>query len=446
MDYNQLIDKKISMEGKIADLRQVAGESTLTSEQAAEFNQLKEEYEALLVQIDNVKATDAAKAFNNKPVVKPEVPQVFNQKDDFNMDAKKGYQHRGDLAADVIKSVKTGQCSDRLNSYIKSTNTLKVGLDANGDILQANGAASTLVDGVEIIPDLITDVKEYGQGSGVREILDMFSPLSTDRKQVDYYINDDTYNVDGLVTQRIAEGGTLTAQNFNNKRKSFRLNKVAIFAQITEEDIQNVPLLESRYMRRAPQTLEVQKVQDIIAGTGVDQCIGFTSTQNTAAVTVTRAGNGSIAYSDIRNIEGRAKRGNAGGQWFYIVNENSLSQLMSIKDDRGALLWRANTNLGAIQEIMPGYLNGKPVIVSEDCPLLTEEGCLTYQNTFGYIFGQHTSDVRYAESMHFFFDKDMHALRWISQYGGQPVFTSAYTPRRSGAATLSHTVKLSATT
>ena len=382
----------------------------------------------------------------------PMAPSAYNQTDDFNNGKKKGYQSAGELAADVIAFSQWGTQSDRLSSYVKSTKSLKVKLDASGNIVQdfqqASGAASTLIDGVEMIPELLPEIKEYGVGSGVNEILEMFAPVNTGRTQVDYFINEDTYNVNGLVVARIKEGGQLSAQNFNNDRKMFRLYKVGIFAQITREDLQNIPLLESRYMRRAPQTINVQKVQDIIAGNGLAMPIGFNTDKNTAAVVVNRTADDDIQYADIRKMLPRVKRGNATGQGCWVTNENSIEALMGLKDDANRLLWRDNTNTGILGDLIPGTLGGYPVIISEDNPLLSERGCLTFQHTAGYIFGQHTEGTRYAESMHFFFDRDSQALRWLSQYGGQPVFQNPYNPRRATAQgstfKLSHTIRLNA--
>jgi hypothetical protein len=45
--------------------------------------------------------------------------------------------------------------------------------------------------------------------------------------------------------------------------------------------------------------------------------------------------------------------------------------------------------------------------------------------------------------MHFYFDSDEMAFRWLSQYGGRPAFKEAYTPRKGGE-DLSHFVMLDA--
>ncbi len=356
----------------------------------------------------------------------------------FDQMKNKGYECAGELLADHVASELYGAMpndnaegfrANRYQNYLDSQN-----------IKHAAGTASTLTDGLEIMPDLLPGVKEYGQGEGVDQVLQAFSPLSTSRKEVDIFINEDTYNFDGLVTARVSEGGTLTSQTFSNKLERFRLHKVGVFTKVTEEDLQNVPLLETRYMQRAPEVINTQKVIDIIAGDGAQKPIGFTSAQNTAAVSINRAGATAISNTDLANMDGRYKRQDGNG--LYFANQSCIPQLELLKDDSGALLWRPNRNDGLLDSSIHGTLKGRPLVISEDMEALGTKGDIALVNPAGYIFANHTSGTRFAQSMHFYFDADAMAFRWLAQYGGRPVFTSAYTPRNGS--TLSHFVMLNA--
>jgi hypothetical protein len=309
-------------------------------------------------------------------------------------------------------------------------------------IYHAAGTASTITDGLEVITDILPQRREYGKGTGVDEVMARFQPVNTARKEVGFFTNDDTYNVDGLVVTRIREGGTQSEQRFSNKFNRFRLYKVGVFARITEEDLQNVPLLQSRYADRAPATIEVQKVQDIIDGNGVGEPIGFTSDKNTAAIFTARAGGaGTITYPDLGRLEKQYFRKNGVG--LYFTNQSSLGQLTELADTNGRLLWKPSLDDGVTNSIIHGTLNGRPLIVSEDMPALADKGALALVNPAGYVFANHVSGVRFAQSMHFYFDSDEMAFRWLSQYGGRPAFKEAYTPRKGGE-DLSHFVMLDA--
>lgn len=361
----------------------------------------------------------------------------------YEQDKKLGFQCGGELLADAIAyaqhgSTLRGEKSDiefqnkRFERYLQSTDSFRID--------QAAGVASTLDDGIEIIPELLPGVREFGPGT-FDVIMQQFSPVRSARKEIDYYINEDKYNVDGLVVARVNEGGQLTPQKFTNKLERLRLFKVGVFAAITEEDLQNVPLLESRYMRRAPIVIGVQKVQDIIDGSGVQQPIGFVTDNNTAALKVARGVATTITYTDLANMEKQFWRTTGNG--VYFTNQSTLAQLVLLQDPSGALIWKENRNIGATAGPLHGTLNGRPLIVSEDMPQLGDVGDISLVNTDGYLFAEHTSGVRFAESLHFFFDTDKMALRWLSQYGGKPYFTKPYSPRKGGE-DLSHFVLLDA--
>jgi len=366
---------------------------------------------------------------------------VYGVKQD--TDKNLGYMCGGELLAEAINFAHSGVVlpgedykfrTERFERYLQSTDSIS--------IEQASGTASTLDDGIEIIPTLLPGIKERGPGT-FNPVLQMFQPIMSARKEIDFYINEDVYNIDGLVVQRVDEGGQLTAQKFTNKLERMRLYKVGVFAQITEEDLQNVPILESRYMNRAPLVIAIQKVTDIISGSGITTPIGFTTAANGARILSTRAVSNEIAFVDLSTMEKRYFRGGGGGNGVYFTNQSTLGQLMELTDTSGALIWKASRNDGVLGGPIHGTLMGRPLIVSEDLPALGSIGDLSLVNVEGYLFGEHTSGMRFAESMHFFFDTDKKALRWLTTYGGRPYFTKAYTPRNGGE-DLSHFVLLNA--
>ena len=419
---------------------------------ADNWDSLKKSKARLTAKIEQLEAQESARqeqeelanlATTPAPKVAPQqgTSHVTGMTEGFATMENMGYSSAGELALDHINQELYGvQLNDSADGF--KARRYKHYCDAQS-IHHAAGTASTLTDGLEILPDLLPGIREYGQGVGVSEVMDAFSPISTNRKEVDYFINEDTYNVDGLTVTRVSEGGTLAPQNFSNKLERFRIHKVGIFSMITEEDLQNVPMLESRYMRRAPETIEVQKVQDIIAGTGTQMPIGFTSAQNTAKVTVNRITTGEIVYGDISNMEKQYKR-NGSSNGLYFTNQSALAQLMNLTDNSGALIWKANRNDGITGSMMHGTLNGRPLVVSEDMPALGITGDLSLVNPDGYIFANHTSGIRFATSIHFYFDADARAFRWLAQYGGRPAFSNPYPPREGGE-DLSHFVLLDAT-
>jgi len=440
------------------DAQMLALDVTAESFDVENWNKLKTSKEVLIRQIEQLEiklAAEQAAEDHTKRANTPAKPRTQDSDDDANQnpsnvygvkqstDDTLGFVCAGELLAEAIHFAHSGTVlpgedfehrSKRFENYLQNTDSI--------DIQQASGTASTLDDGIEIIPTLLGGIKERGPGT-FNPVLQMFNPVKSARKEVDFYINEDVYNIDGLVVQRVDEGGTLTAQKFTNKLERMRLYKVGVFAQITEEDLQNVPLLQSRYMDRAPTVIGIQKVTDIINGSGVTTPVGFITAGNGARILSARVGANLIEFADLANMEKRYWRGGGGGNGVYFTNQSTLGQLMSLADDSGALIWKPNRNDGILGGPIFGTLFGRPLIVSEDMPALGTAGDLSLVNVEGYLFAEHTSGIRFAESLHFLFDTDKKAMRWLNTYGGRPYFTKAYSPREGGE-DLSHFVLLDA--
>ena len=448
----ELRENLISIESEMNKLKATAGDENFDFEQWGKLETNREQLKADIEttqqkQIDDAK--QAAASFKADEVITPvhahetqreESQHVYLTQKAKELETKMGYECAGELLADAIAFAQYGGTlgdgakhkNERFGHYLQNTDSLS--------IQQAAGTASTLDDGIEIIPTLLPGIKERGPGT-FRPIIDMFRPERTARKEIDFYLNEDVYNRDGLITARVDEGGQLTPQKFTNKLERMRIFKVGVFASITEEDLQNVPLLESRYMRRAPEVIEIQKVDDIIRGDGVSKPIGFTTADNGARILVNRVTTSEIVFADLTNLEKQYWRGGGGSNGIYFTNQSTLGQIMQLQDPSGALIWKSSRNDGLLGGPIHGTLFGRPLLVSEDMPALGDVGDLSLVNPEGYLFAEHTSGTRFAESMHFFFDADKSALRWLSQYGGRPVFTKPYSPREGGE-DLSHFVLL----
>ena len=110
------------------------------------------------------------------------------------LDEQMGYQCAGELLADSIQYTLHGEFygegakhkKERYQNYLQNTDSV--------DIQQAAGVASTLDDGIEIIPTLLPGIRERGPGT-FQPILDAFRPVQTARKEVDFLINEDQYNI-----------------------------------------------------------------------------------------------------------------------------------------------------------------------------------------------------------------------------------------------------------
>jgi len=214
---------------------------------------------------------------------------------------------------------------------------------------------------------------------------------------------------------------------------------------VTYETLEDLPALESRYMRRAPELLDLSFWQDIQSGDGVAKTSGFRGSDS--MITVTRSANNVIDYDDITGVINRSfvaiKQG--AQRLFWLTSWDCREQLMQLTDTSGRLIWKDNMNEGITGSLIQPSLAGYPVVFSEDAPALGGLGDLSFIDPDGMHLSQKAGGTRFAESMHFYFDTDKMAFRWIRRQGGQSRFSSAYTPRNGGS-TVSPFVQLSANT
>lgn len=302
---------------------------------------------------------------------------------------------------------------------------------------QTAGITTTLTNGIEIVPEMLTGIKEQ---AGARLMgLDLMIVESSAKGVIEYLKDEKTYQVGGLIASFTKEGAKLDTTRDEVDEGLLKLDALTVFSALTEEIMQDAPLLESRYIAKAPQVMRIKWWETILAGSGVNEPQGILGGGST--VTVTRSGASLIAFADLVNMEARYLAAGL-SMGFYVVNQTGLPQLMTMSDTSGALIWKSSRNDGTTQNPIQGSLFGRPVIVSEDAETLGTSGDITLINPAGYLAVQQARGIAFATSPHFFFDTREMALRWDTRVGGMPYFKEAYTPRK-GNLKLSNFVNLS---
>ena len=90
---------------------------------------------------------------------------------------------------------------------------------------------------------------------------------------------------------------------------------------------------------------------------------------------------------------------------------------------------------------MVGRLLGLPVYISEHCQVLGTEGDIQLIQPAGYYAATKSTGLKFAASMHLYFNYDVEAFRWTFRLAGQPLLSAAVSQAK-GSGTLSHFVVL----
>lgn len=88
-----------------------------------------------------------------------------------------------------------------------------------------------------------------------------------------------------------------------------------------------------------------------------------------------------------------------------------------------------------------GFLLGRPVHWSEHTETLGTKGDLMFVDPKGYYLILKAGGIKFATSIHLFFDYNIQAFRFVFRAGGQPFLSKAVSPAK-GATTRSHFVSL----
>lgn len=242
----------------------------------------------------------------------------------------------------------------------------------------------------------------------------------------------------GVQSYWSSENTQFTPSSLETKQVSVPLHKLYAFVNASEELLEDTALLARRLQVDAPQAINYKASDAIVNGTGAGQPLGFKN----AASLVTQAKEGSqtadtINANNVVKMYGRLQGSRAGAVWLIHPDAFHQLPLMTIGDQP---IWIAPNGF---QSAPGGMLLGLPVYLSEHCQTVGDLGDIYLWQPAGYGAYQKQGGIKFAQSMHLYFDYDVQAFRWTFRFGGRPYLQSAVSPD-NGSSTRSHQIALAA--
>jgi HK97 family phage major capsid protein len=255
------------------------------------------------------------------------------------------------------------------------------------------------------------------------------------------------WSTSGVRVYTRTEAVAMTQSKPQLKDISVRLHETYAFVPMTDELLQDVPMMTAHLTTKSGEALQFALNNYIINGTGVGQMLGILN----AGCLVSVAAEGSqttatIHAENIKKMWGRMP-GSVRSQAVWLVNQDLETQLMSLGFP---VVTPSGTATGGMPLFVPpgglsekpyGTLLGRPVIVTEACSALGTKGDIILAYLPGYFAPFKSGGVKSDVSMHLFFDQGITCFRWTMRTGGQP-WLSAPIARKNGSNTLSHFVTL----
>ncbi|TMV07311.1 phage major capsid protein [Arenibacterium halophilum] len=270
---------------------------------------------------------------------------------------------------------------------------------------------------------------------------DEFGPLideePTSSREVKLMHDETTpWGTSGIKAYWRKEGSKMTPTELDDEGRNVPLHELYTLALASEELLEDAPRLNNRLSRKAAQAIAWKKNLAIVEGNGVGQPLGWM--KSTALITVGKeAGQAADTISALNVIKMYSRLLMVpGDEPFWQANSDTLPQLMTMTvGDKP--IWMPPNGLA---NAPGGFLLGKPVRLTEYAKTVGDLGDLQLISPKGYYAARRSSGVKFASSIHLYFDYNTMAFRWVFRYGGQPHLKKPVSP--ANGPTKSHFVAL----
>jgi len=219
-----------------------------------------------------------------------------------------------------------------------------------------------------------------------------------------------------------AEGGAITKSKAAFGQTALQVQKLACLVPVTEEQMEDGPLIDSYLRRKVPDKLDWMISDAIINGDGVGKPLGILDATAAGTLALTRVASAAevVLYEDVLAMWGRCYapwRGNS----IWLINPAVEEKLNALAFDAGATNpVPAYMPAGGLSASPYGTLMGRPVVPHQACQAAGAKGDIILADMNQYLTVTKVNGMRTDVSMHIYFDTDELAFRFIMRVGGEP--------------------------
>jgi HK97 family phage major capsid protein len=216
---------------------------------------------------------------------------------------------------------------------------------------------------------------------------------------------------------------------------TMRLNKLTALVPVSDELLADATGLPAYLTRKTAESIRYKTNDAIMNGNAVGRPSGILSAGSLVAqAKVTSQTADTIVAENVTNMFSRLI---GQGQGTWVINPDAWGQLplMTIGDQPVFIM------PNGLQSAPGGFLLGRPVIMSDTCQTLGDQGDINFVNFSMYRTITKAGGIETATSMHLYFDASAMAFRAVFRIAGQPILGAPVTPpnssvTRSGMVTL----------
>jgi HK97 family phage major capsid protein len=429
-----LMQRKAAAVENMKTIRAAAGENLFTAEQTTAFEAAKTEAEQLSAGIAQEQAAiEAERSIGAINVTDP--TSISVGQDRRELDASHGFAHFGQFLSAVRgASMRPNAMDERL---------------AIGAAATTYGNESTGADGGFLVPpQYATEI--MGVINAGESLLSRTRQIPVSGNQFIMPANEETaHGTTGVQAYWDAEAATLTQTKPIFKNIEIKLQRLTALVPVTEESLEDAPALGTWVNMLAGEKMAYKVTNAILNGNGVGVPLGILSAPClvTVAKETSQAASTVLAANALKMFSRMPSVNRANAVWIINQDVEPLLPQMTVNVKNVA----GTENVGGGPIFLPpggisgsqyGTLLGRPIVMTEASPALSSAGDIVLADMSQYI-AITKGGVRADQSMHFYFDQNMRAFRFVLRMGGQP-WLSAAMARANGSNTLSHFVALGA--
>lgn len=427
-----LLQRKAAAVEKMKTIRAEAGEDVFTAEQTAAFDAMKAEAGQLQAAIQQ---EEAAIEIERTSVAMPlrDGAIIENGVDQRTLNPTRGFAHFGQFLSSVkAAALRPSAVDERLNFSAAATTYANESVGADGGFLVPPSYSSEIMS-----------VIESGEA-----LLPMTRQIPIAGTEFKYPVNETTaHGSTGVTAYWDSEGDTITQSKPVFKNGSIKLDRLTALAPVTEEALEDAAAIGAWIQMEAAAKMADKVNNAILNGTGAGSPLGIVVAPGTVSVAKESSQvAATIVGENVVKMWSRMPAANrARAVWLAHSDcDVQLAQMnFKVKNVAGT------ENVGGIPVFMPpGTVNSTPYATLFGRPVMTMERCAALGTVGDFILADMSQyiavtkgGVKAEQSMHFYFDQNARAFRFVLRLGGQP-WLSAAIARANGSSTLGHFVTL----
>lgn len=218
-----------------------------------------------------------------------------------------------------------------------------------------------------------------------------------------------------------AEAATQTKPSLN--RLQLNLKALTALCPVTNEMLEDSQAMSSFLINNMNEAVTWKINDAIINGNGSGQPTGILSTNALVAVAkeISQTAD-TILAANLAKMYGSMIRHT--GNLIFVAHPDTLGQIMTLTlGDKP--VW-----LGDFSQTPGGMLLGRPLVLTDACATLGDQGDIILADMSGYYAITKAGGAEFAQSMHLWFDQSMNAFRLTFRMDGSPIISEAITPAK----------------